>query len=38
MFKKIVLNQTAVILEFAAIATLKRKIKDGNISGLTEYI
>ena len=38
MFKKIFLNQIAAISELAAIATLKRKIRDGNISGITEYI
>ena len=38
MFKKIFLNEIAVILELAAIATFKRKIRDGNIPGITEYI
>ena len=38
MFKKIFLNQIAAILELATIATLKRKIIDGNIPGITEYI
>ena len=34
----IFLNQIAAILELAAIATLKRKIRDENIPGVTEYI
>ena len=38
MFKKIFLNQIAVILELAAIATLKRKIRDGNIPDIADYI
>ena len=38
MFKKIFLNPIAAILELAAIATLKRKIRDGNITGITESI
>ena len=38
MFKKIFLHQIEVILELAAIATLKRKIRDGNIPGITEYM
>ena len=38
MAKKIFLNPIAAILEFAAIAALKRKIRDGNIPGITEYI
>ena len=38
MFKKIFLNEIAAILELAAIATLKRKITDRNIPGITEYI
>ena len=38
MAKKIFLNPIAAILELAAIATLKRKIRDGNIPGITEYI
>ena len=39
MAKKIFLNPIAAILELAAIAALKRKIRDGNISpGITEYI
>ena len=37
MFKKMYLNQIAAMLELAAIATLKRKIRDGNIPGITEY-
>ena len=37
MAKKIILNPIAAIL-VAAIATLKRKISDGNIPGITEYI
>ena len=37
MFKKIFLNPMATILELAAIATLKRKIRDGNIPGITQY-
>ena len=38
MFKKDFLTPIAAILELAAIATLKRKIRDGNIPGITEYI
>ena len=38
MAKKIFLNPIEAILELAAIATLKRKIRDGNIPGITEYI
>ena len=38
MPKKIFLNPIASIFELAAIATLKRKIRDGNIPGTTEYI
>ena len=38
MFKQIVLNQIAAILKLAAIATLKRKTRDGNIPGIIEYI
>ena len=38
MFKKIFLNQFAAILKLAAIATLKGKIRDGNLPGITEYI
>ena len=38
MAKKIFLNPIADILELDAIATLKRKIRDGNIPGITEYI
>ena len=38
MAKKIFLNPIAAILESATIATLKRKIRDGNILGITEYI
>ena len=38
MFKKIFLNHIAVIFELATIATLKREIRDVNISGITEYI
>ena len=37
-FKKIFLNQIAAILGLAAITTFKRKIRDGNIPGITEYI
>ena len=36
MSKKIFLNQIVDILKLAAIATLKRKIRDGNILGITE--
>ena len=36
--KKIFLNPIADILELTAIATLKQKIRDGNIPGITEYI
>ena len=32
------LNQIAAILELAGIATLKRKIIDGNIPSITEYV
>ena len=35
MAKKIFLSPMAAILELAAIAALKRKIKDGNIPGIT---
>ena len=35
---KKILNQIAAILELATIATLKRKIRDGNIPGITKYI
>ena len=38
MLKKIFLKQITVILELAAIATLKRKFRDWNIPGITEYI
>ena len=38
MVKKIFLNPIAAILELAVIATLKRKIRDGNIPGITGYI
>ena len=38
MLRKIFLNQIAAISELAAIATLKRKLRDGNTSGITEYI
>ena len=38
MFKKIFITLIAAILELAAIAVLKRKIRDGNIPGITEYI
>ena len=38
MAKKIVLNPIAAILELADIAALKRKIKDGNMPGITEFI
>ena len=38
MFKKIFLTPIVAILELAAIAVLKRKISDGNIPGITEYI
>ena len=38
MAKKIFLNPIAAILELAAIAALKRKIRDRNIPGITEYI
>ena len=34
MFKKIFLKQIAAILELAVIATLKWKIRDGNIQSL----
>ena len=36
--KRIFFNPIAAILELAAIAALKRKIRDGNIPGITEYI
>ena len=36
--KKDFLNQIAVILELAAIASLKGQIRDGNIPSITEYI
>ena len=35
MFKKIFLDQIAAILEFVAIATIKRKTEDGNKHGIT---
>ena len=38
MFKKIFLNPIETILELAAIATLKPKIRNGNIPGITRYI
>ena len=38
MFRKIFLNQFSAILELDAIATLKRKMRDGNIPGIAEYI
>ena len=38
MAQKIFLNPFAAILELAAIAAFKRKIRDGNILGTTEYI
>ena len=38
MFKKSFLNKIAAILELAAIATLKWKIRDWNIPGINEYI
>ena len=38
MTKKICLNPIAAILELAAIAALKRKIRVGNIPGITENI
>ena len=31
-------NQIGTIFEIAAIVTLKRKIRDGNIRGIFEYI
>ena len=37
MFKKIFIKQIAA-MESAFIATVKRKIIDGNIYGITEYI
>ena len=37
-YKKTFLNPIAAILKLAAIAALKRKIRDGNIPGITEYI
>ena len=37
-FKKIVLNQIAAILDLTPFATLKLKIRDGNIPGITKYI
>ena len=36
MFKKVF--QNAAILELVPMATLKWKIRDGNIPGITEYI
>ena len=36
MFKKIYLNKIAAILELTAISSLKRRIRDGNIPGITE--
>ena len=36
--KSISLTQIAAVLELADIASLKRKIRDGNILGITEYI
>ena len=38
MAKKIFLTPVAAIFELAAIAVLKRKIRDGNIPGITEFI
>ena len=38
MFKKIIHNQIAAILKLAAIDTFKRKMRDGNIPGITGYI
>ena len=38
MFFKKNLNQIATILNLAAIASLKQKIRDGNIPCITEYI
>ena len=38
MFKKIFLNKIAPILELAAIATLKRNMRDGNTPGITVCI
>ena len=38
MAKKIFLNPITAILELAATASLKRKIRDGNIPVITEYI
>ena len=38
MAKKFFLTPIAAILELDAIAVLKRKIRDGNIPGITEYI
>ena len=35
--KKIFLNQIAAILELADIASLKQKIREGNIPGITEF-
>ena len=37
VFKQIFLNEIAVILELAAIATLKRKFRDGNTPRIIEY-
>ena len=38
MTKKIFLTTIPAILELAATAALKRKIRDGNIPGITEYM
>ena len=38
MAKHIFLNPIAAILEFVAIAALKRKIRDGNIPDIADYI
>ena len=38
MAKKIFLTPIAAIFELAAMAVLKRKISDGNIPDITEYI
>ena len=38
MSKKTFLSQNAALLELAAIATSKRKIRDRNIPNITEYI
>ena len=37
-FNRFFFNYFAAILELAAIATFKRKIRDENIRGITEYI